>query len=498
MKKIIKTDVVLIGAGIMSATLATLLKELQPDLDIHIIERLDAPALESSDAWNNAGTGHSALCELNYTPELEDGTVDTRKAIQIYQQFELSKQFWTYLCTRGGIRDAKAFIHTVPHVSFVKGEKDVAFLRKRYQALVTHPYFRGLLYSEQHAALEEWMPLVMKGRAPGEPVAATYAGWGTDVNFGALTRAMFRRLEAMDHVRVRTAHEVEDLKRRDRQEWQVKVKNVTTGETKYYEAPFVFIGAGGASLLLLEQSGIPEGKYYGGFPVGGQWLKCTNPQVIRQHHAKVYGKASVGAPPMSVPHLDTRYVDEGKALLFGPYAGFSSKFLKHGSPADLWHSLSFDNILPMLQAGWDNMDLTRYLIGQVTQSRGKRVEALLEYYPEAKAGDWTLEIAGQRVQVIKKDKETGGVLEFGTEIVHAADGSLAALLGASPGASTAAAIMLEVLQKCFAQQYTDNGWKEKLEEIFPSTGLTLPDDEDKFLAIQERCHQVLQLSQRQV
>lgn len=489
----IKTDALLIGAGIMSATLATIIKELRPELRVNIVERLDEPALESSDAWNNAGTGHSALCELNYTPQKADGSVDIKKAIKIYEQFEQSKEFWSYLIEKGNLGNAKDFINQVPHISFVKGEKDVQFLRTRYDLLSKHHFFEKMIYTEDPNTIEKWAPLIMKGRDKNEPVAATFADWGTDVNFGELTRAMLKRLDDMENFKMKMAHDVEDIKRMPNNFWKVKVKNITTGEVFYYTTPFIFIGAGGASLLLLEKSGIPEGKHYGGFPVGGQWLKCTNDNIIHQHNAKVYGKAAVGAPPMSVPHLDTRYVDGGRALLFGPYAGFSSKFLKHGSYSDLIASINFKNMIPMLQAGWDNLDLTKYLIGQVTQSQDKRVEALKEYFPQAVGSDWKLEIAGQRVQVIKKDPKTGGVLEFGTEIVSAADGSLAALLGASPGASTAASIMLELLNRCFPLQISNDNIQAKLKEMFPTYGISLSENPELFWDIHNHTNKVLEI-----
>lgn len=467
-------DVVLIGAGIMSATLGVLLKELQPDLTIEIFERLDGAAAESSDAWNNAGTGHSAFCELNYTPELPDGTIDTAKAIKIAESFEVSKQFWAYLIQEHFLNDAPDFIRTIPHMSFVWGESNVEYLRKRHEALLKSHLFQGMLYSEDPEQLEKWIPLVMEGRKPGEKVAATRMDIGTDVNFGALTRAMFYRLYNMKGVKIHFAHDVRDLWRsKSLGGWKIRVENVTTGQIRDVQSKFLFIGAGGGSLRLLEKSDIPESRGYGGFPVSGQWLKCTNREVVERHAAKVYGKASVGAPPMSVPHLDTRMIGDQKELLFGPYAGFSTKFLKHGSYMDLPKSIQMTNLAPMLMAGLHNIPLTRYLIEQVMQSPEDRLAALREYFPNAKMEDWDLEIAGQRVQVIKKDEEEGGVLEFGTEVVSAADGSIAALLGASPGASTAVSIMLDLMNRCFKDKMASEEWQAKLKQMIPSYGQSL-------------------------
>lgn len=487
-------DVVLIGAGIMSATLGVMLKELQPDISIYVIERLHTVAAESSDAWNNAGTGHSAFCELNYTPEREDGTIDSSKAIKIAAQFLQSKEFWSYLVEKGDIRNPGDFIHLVPHMSFVHGEENVQYLKKRYDELIRYHLFEGMHYSDDPKEIAGWMPLVMEGRKPGEKVAATRMDAGTDVNFGALTRKLFRYLFDYADVKLFLAHEVQDLEKREGGSWEIKIKNLTTDEKKTIDTKFIFIGAGGGSLPLLEKSDIPESKGYGGFPVSGQWLICNNPAVIEKHSAKVYGKAAVGSPPMSVPHLDTRVIDGKKSLLFGPYAGFSTKFLKNGSLWDLPGSIKFSNIKPMMIAGVKNIPLTKYLIEQVTQSSEDRMEALREYFPNAVSEDWDLEVAGQRVQVIKKDEEKGGVLEFGTEVVSAADGSIAALLGASPGASTAVSIMLDLLNRCFPEKMQSPQWQEKLQVMIPSCKKPLVTDPELYRETRNRTAAVLGLS----
>jgi malate dehydrogenase (quinone) len=489
----VSADVVLIGAGVMSATLGTLLKELDPSLKIEIIEALDGVALESSDAWNNAGTGHSAFCELNYTPEDEDGNVDIHKALGITEQFEISKQFWSYLVKAGKLKSANSFIHPVPHMSFVWGDENVSYLRKRYEAMKAHHFYSRMEFSEDAHTLTNWIPLVMKGRTDSQPVAASRIEIGADVNFGALTRELFRYLEAQPDVRLHLEHEVRHLDKQDDGSWLVDVKDMRNGHHKSVLARFVFIGAGGGALTLLEKSHIPEAKGYGGFPVSGQWLKCNNPAVIDQHHAKVYGKASVGAPPMSVPHLDTRVIDGRNELLFGPYAGFSTKFLKEGSYFDLPKSLRLSNIWPMIEAGLHNIPLTKYLVSQVVQSWDDRMHELREYYPEARDEDWELKVAGQRVQVIKKDEHEGGVLEFGTEVVSAADGSIAALLGASPGASTSVSIMLKVLNTCFNEKMQSAEWLDTLTDMIPSYSKSLADDEELCKAIRKETHGVLRL-----
>ena len=486
-------DVVLIGAGIMSATLGVLLKELQPDITIEIYERLDMAAAESSDAWNNAGTGHSAFCELNYTPVLADGSIETSKAVKIAESFEVSKQFWAYLIEHDLIKIPGNFIRSIPHMSFVWGDANVRFLDKRYRALTECHLFKGMQYSEDPKQLAEWMPLIMEGRDKSQKVAATRMEIGTDVNFGELTRCMFDYLKELDGVTLHFNHEVRKLKRQPDGRWQIKVKDRASGNKRKVKAKFVFIGAGGGSLHLLEKSDIPEGKGYGGFPVSGQWLKCTNPAVIKKHQAKVYGKAAVGSPPMSVPHLDTRMINGKRELLFGPYAGFSTKFLKSGSYFDLARSIKVNNLRPMMAAGIKNIPLTRYLIDQVRQSPEDRMAALRQYFPNARSEDWKLEMAGQRVQVIKKDPKRGGVLEFGTEVVSAADGSIAALLGASPGASTAVSIMLSLLERCFKNKLNSEEWQAKLKQMIPSYGESLGSDAQLLEEIREHTSEVLGL-----
>lgn len=459
--------ITLIGAGIMSATLGILLKELNPNFSISIYERLPQVAAESSDAWNNAGTGHSAFCELNYTTENSDGAIDISKAIKIASAFELSKSFWAYLVNNQYFTQPETFINNVPHMSFVWGAEHTAFLKKRYEAMRQNPLFADMQFSQDFKILQQWIPLVMEGRPVDEAVAATKMNMGTDVNFGNLTRVLFQHLNSLPGVELFLSHEVRDLKKQEDGTWLIEYRNLVFKEDYERFTDFVFIGAGGGSLPLLDKSDIEEAKGYGGFPISGQWLVCNNEAVIQQHQAKVYGKASVGAPPMSVPHLDTRIIDDKKALLFGPFAGFSTQFLKNGSYFDLPASIELDNILPMLGAGIHNLSLTRYLIQQVTLSQQDRIDALKAYYPNAHSSDWELATAGQRVQVIKKDDKEWGKLEFGTELVHSADGSLAALLGASPGASTSVSAMLDVLNSCFPQLMQTKEWVQKLEQMIP-------------------------------
>ena len=475
---ITEPDVVLIGAGVMSSTLGVFLKELQPSLSIAMFETLEDCGLESSEPWNNAGTGHAANCEMNYTPERSDGSVDISKALQVNVEFDLSRQFWSYLVKKGAITDPRSFIHPVPHMSFVHGATNVSFLRKRFRAMSAHHCYYGMEYTEEQQKIAEWAPLVMEGRTGDEPVAATRIITGTDVDFGSVTHHLVRHLVGLPGCKVHYMNRVTHIVREETGRWRIEVQDLASGKKRSVKTKFVFIGAGGGALPLLEKSGIPECRGYGGFPVSGIWLRCDDPEISKRHHAKVYGKAAVGSPPMSVPHLDTRVIGGQRSLLFGPYAGFSSKFLKHGSLLDLFESVRPANIRPLLSVARDNFDLTEYLVRQLLQSENQRLAALEEYFPNARAEDWKLQVAGQRVQIIKPDVSRGGLLEFGTELVGAADRSLVALLGASPGASTAAFIAISVLEKCFPNELTASAWLPKLKQIIPSYGVSLIEDAD--------------------
>ena len=472
----------------MSATLATLLHELDPALRLLVVERLEAPALESSAAGNNAGTGHAANCELNYTPMQADGTVSTEKPLAINASFECSLEFWSSLCEQGRL-DPSLFIHRVPHISFVWGEDDVAYLRQRYEQLKELPAFAAMEWSRDEAELASWIPLVMAGRDSQMPVAATRIERGTDVDFGALSRSLFVPLQASGALDLVFGTTVSDLNRRA-EGWELQLR--CPSGRRVVTTPFVFLGAGGGALPLLQRSGIPEAAAYAGFPVSGQWLVCNDPDLSQHHFAKVYGKAKVGAPPMSVPHLDSRWIDGRRSLLFGPYAGFSSKFLKQGSLLDLPRSVRSSNLLPMLQVGVNNIPLVRYLVNQLRQSDEDRMEALKAFLPTARADDWALSVAGQRVQIIKRTP-AGGRLQLGTEVVAAADGSLAALLGASPGASTSVTIMLEILQRCFPHRLASKAWQQRLQALLPSYGQDLNANAELLQRSRERSDALLGL-----
>lgn len=479
-------DVLLVGGGIMSATLAALVSDLEPTWNLRVLERLDEPSQESSGPWNNAGTGHAALCELNYTPQNADGSVDISKAVTVNEQFAVSRQLWSFLVESGRIPDPQAFISPTPHMSFVWGEENVGYLRTRFETLSQHPLFAGMQYTEDPAVLARWAPLLVEGRSGDEPVAATYSPDGTDVDFGALTEILLRSV-AERGTTIDYGAEVKRLRRGPEGLWEVSGRQ--NGVPFRHEARFVFVGAGGQALTLLQKSGIDEIKGFGGFPVSGEFLRTYSREIVAVHDAKVYGKAAVGAPPMSVPHLDKRVVGRAEALMFGPYAGFSPRFLKHGSLIDMFRSLRWHNIVPMLKAGLRNIPLTLYLIQQLIARPKTKFAELKKFFPDADPKDWSKVVAGQRVQVIRPD----GVLQFGTEVITAKDGSIAGLLGASPGASTAAPIMLDVLRRCFPREW--EGWQPRLTEMVPSHGTSLSDDPAFAREVLDRTAKVLGLTE---
>ncbi|BAU90151.1 malate/quinone oxidoreductase [Methylorubrum populi] len=471
-----KVDVLLIGGGIMSATLGVWLRELEPDWSLEMVERLDGVALESSNGWNNAGTGHSALAELNYTPEDSKGNIQIGKAVEINEAFQVTRQFLAWQVQRGVLKNPRSFINSTPHMSFVWGDDNITYLRKRYEALKASPLFAGMEFSTDPEQVKKWVPLMMEGRDPKQKVAATWSPLGTDCEWGEVTRQYIASLKSGPKFDLRLSTEVESFARNKDGTWRVTSKNLKDGSRSTVDARFVFIGAGGGALHLLQASGIPEADDYAGFPVGGSFLVTENQDVALRHLAKAYGKASVGSPPMSVPHLDTRVLDGKRVILFGPFATFSTKFLKEGSYFDLLTSTTTSNVWPMVRVGVEQYPLIEYLAGQVMLSDEDRYQALREYFPDAKKDEWRLVQAGQRVQIIKRDAEKGGVLKLGTEVVAAKDGSIAALLGASPGASTAAPIMLNVLEKVFAQKVASPEWQAKIRQIVPSYGTKLNGD----------------------
>ncbi|MEQ6351600.1 malate dehydrogenase (quinone) [Ralstonia pseudosolanacearum] len=489
-----KVDVLLVGGGIMSSTLGVWLHELEPDWSMMMVERLDGVAQESSNGWNNAGTGHSALAELNYTPEKSNGKIDISKAVEINEGFQVTRQFWTYQVKTGVLKNPRSFINSTPHMSFVWGEDNVRYLKKRYEALQASPLFRGMQFSDDYDQISKWVPLMMEGRDRSQKVAATWMPVGTDVNFGEITRQFVGYLQSQPQFTLSLSSEVRDIKRNDDGTWRVSYVNLKSGDRQDVDTKFLFIGAGGGALRLLQASGIPEARDFAAFPVGGSFLVTENPEVVNRHLAKAYGKASVGSPPMSVPHLDTRVIDGKRIILFGPFATFSTKFLKNGSYMDLFGSTTSHNVMPMLHVGVDEFPLVQYLAGQLMLSDEDRFNALKEYFPLAKKEDWRLWQAGQRVQIIQRDEAKGGILKLGTQIVRSKDGTIAGLLGASPGASTAAPIMLGVLETVFKDKLATPAWQQKVRQMIPTYGIKLNDNPAKVYEEWVATAEALQLS----
>lgn len=479
-------DVVLIGGGVVSATLGALLHELEPGWSQMLIERLDAPGLESSSPWNNAGTGHSALCELNYTP-LVDGHINVAQAVSVNEKFQISRQFWSYEVNQGILPEPTEFINSCPHVSFGHGN-DVGYIKQRWEELSTQTVYPNLQFTKDEAEFAELLPLMGEGREENtEAIAISWSDDGTDVNFGAQTR-QFIQNGSQENL---YGAEVIDIKPEGKA-WRVTYKKQSSGELGSVIGKFVFVGAGGKALPLLQKSGIPEIRGYGGFPVSGQWLRCTNEDVIARHAAKVYGKPALGSPPMSVPHLDTRIINGKSGLLFGPYAGWTPKFLKYGNYSDLPKTIKLDNIPSYLGVGLKEIGLTKYLITEVVKTFEQRMDLLRTYMPNAESKDWELITAGQRVQVIAPARAPKfGSLEFGTAVISNSEGTLAGLLGASPGASIAPAAMLELVERCFGNKMV--AWGPKIKEMIPSYGHKLNDEPKLFEEMWDYTQKTLKL-----
>jgi malate dehydrogenase (quinone) len=488
-------DLVLIGSGIMSASLAALLRLLNPELRIQVFEANDELAQESSNGWSNAGTGHAGICELSYTPRKEsDGTVNVTKAIEIYDQFEQSKQFWAFATVRNILGSASEFINPVRHVSFVHGQEQVDFLRARYMAMRRHHFFSKMQFTVEPSVVASWVPLLVEGRE-AIPIAATMMDEGTDVNFGAIASRLLGWISKQNGCGVATGHRVIDLKKQGAG-WGITIRNCATNQLSTTRTKFVFVGAGGGTLPLLQRSDIAESKGLGGFPIGGQWLVCENPEIVRRHDAKVYGQALGAAPTMAIPHLDTRVLDGRKTLLFGPFASWTTKFLhKQGRWTDLPFSIRPDNLVTLARIGFSNAGLVRYLVQQGTQSMADRLATLRIFYPAARAEDWKLIDAGIRVQAIKKTDGEAGIVHYGTEIITNFDKSLSALLGASPGASVSVSIVLNIIRTSFPHLLEGTVALKRMKEIFPSwpKDLTLPSNKALFDEVSGLTNRRLQL-----
>ncbi len=458
-------DIVLVGSGIMSATLAVMLKRLDPSLRIQMFEVTPELAREASDGWNNAGTGHAGICEMSYTPSRDqNGGVPIGRALHIFEQFEHSKQFWGSAAASGIVGAPADFIHAVPHLCFVKGTEDVDFLQTRHAAMMEHHFFHGMTFTRDPSMIRQWAPLVMEGREPC-PVAAT-TGSGTEVDYGLLARRLCDWLAQQEHCGIAAGWKVTKLQR-GAGEWHLGLRCIASGEEREQRAKFVFVGAGGGSLPLLQSTGLAEVAGLGGFPIGGQWLVCDEPSICARHEAKVYGTTPPSSPSLGAGHLDVRRLNGRRQLLFGPFASWTTRFLKHtGRWNDLPLSIRAGNLSALLQTTVRNRSLVKYLIMQGLQSMEDRMEAVREFYPGARSEHWRLVQAGIRVQAIKKADR--GKVHFGTEVFSSADRSVAALLGASPGASVSVNIALEVVQTCLPQLLSNAEGRERLRQMIPT------------------------------
>jgi malate dehydrogenase (quinone) len=462
-----KSDTLIVGAGIMGATLASILKEIDSDLKIDMVEALDSPALESSEANNNAGTGHAGYCELNYTPLLSNDKIDIEKAVQVNLGFEMSLQYWSYLTKKYRLFSPSKFIKRVPHISLVNGDKNIAFLKKRYLALKNNPLFNSIEFSSNFKTITKWIPL-LKTKKSQRKYAATKVEIGTDVNFGEITYELISILNTKKKFHLHTNQKAIAINENEDDSWSVKLNNGNK-----IKAKFIFIACGGNSLKLLQKTKIYEQNSYAGFPINGQWLVCNNPKIVALHKAKVYGKAEIGSPPMSMPHLDLRIIDGKKILMFGPFASFTFKFLISGSFFDFISSIKFHNLKTLCIVFLKEWALLIYLIKQNFKPHKSRIADLKQFFPDANTKEWHLKDAGIRVQIMKKSRAGSSKLEFGTEIIFSKKNNLAALLGASPGASISVQSMIEVIEKCFLKKENSIAWKNKIKKMIPSYGVDL-------------------------
>mmetsp|Transcript_82104 Transcript_82104/g.145559 ORF Transcript_82104/g.145559 Transcript_82104/m.145559 type:complete len:566 (+) Transcript_82104:69-1766(+) len=489
-------DAVFIGGGIVSTTTALILKKLQPDWTIVIIERLGAVGEESSHGFSNAGTGHSGFCEPNYTPAIvKDGkeTVKIDKPIFACESFMAGRQFWASLVTEGLVKDPTSFIRSAPHIAFGPGEEKKKTIVKRFEAMKPQPLFATMEFSDDPKVMTKWAPLVMEGRDPSQPCAMTYVKEGTDVDFGALTKACCEAFIKLGGD-LRLFSEVTKIKEDVDHSWMVTTRKCDAGRGyRVYKSKFVFVGAGGWSLPMLQMSGIPQIKGYNALSVDGEWAVCQNPAVVNRHPVKVYAPGPVGAPPMSMPHIDAREIGGKKMLLFGPWCQWTPRFLKKGKMTDAFRVFKPHNIMPLATAGLKNLDLGVFLLRQMTTSYPQRFEEIKEYYPKADPDDWTFVPAAVRAQIIKRDGKSKicGALQFGTEVISNDSGTLAGLMGASPGASTVVQIALDVLRRCYKDVFPT--WEADIKKMIPSFGTKLNENPAMVKKVYEDTAKVLLL-----
>lgn len=454
---------VIVGAGIMGVTFATLARELDPNLDITLIERLPGPAMSNSGVFNNAGTGHEANCELNYTPVDED-EIALDKALHIHAQFNVAKQFWAYLVKQGIVKNPASFIHATKHCTLV-AEDSIGMLRLRFEEMSKHHFFGNMSFSESREEIQSWIPYTMEQRSETERMAATKIEGGTDVNFQAVTEDMVRYL-GHHQVKLDFNTHVKRVHKSPTGTWLVEASK--DGAPVQYKADKLFVGAGGGAFPLLKKSHLPCRSRFAGFPVGGRFLVAEiDEQAARYYNAKTYGKAKVGAPPMSVPHLDLRAANGRHYLLFGPFATFMPVLEKGRGFVEYVRSMRLHDLPNLLNVALEHFPLVKYLVSETFKGKESMFTELENFAPGIrKKFEWKIVQAGQRVQIIKD-----GDLQMGTEVIVSEDLSYGTLLGASPGASVSPEVMLRTLEKMIPELFESEASQEKLKEIFVTTDL---------------------------
>lgn len=477
--------VIVIGAGIMGTTFAVLAKELAPELDVTILERLEGPGAGNSWVFNNAGTGHEANCELNYTP-VDEEVISVEKALKIHAQFNVAKQFWAYLVNKGAIQDPKTFINQTKHCTIVS-ESAIEELRLRFKEMSAHHFFEHMQYSEDFDEIERWLPYLMEGRPRHEKMAATVIETGTDVNFGALTEQMANYAVNELGVKIEYGTHVKRVHRSPAGSWLVETERM--GNAVQYKADVLFVGAGGGAFPLLKKSHLPFRARFSGFPVGGRFLQAAiTREQADQYRAKTYGKAKVGAPPMSVPHLDLRVANGQHYLLFGPFASFKPVLEKGRGFIDYLRSMRLHDLPGLLNVALEHFPLVKYLVSETFKGESSMLAELENFAPGiSRKFDWKAVEAGQRVQIIKD-----GDLQMGTEIIVSSDKTYGTLLGASPGASVSPEVMLRCLEQLLPAVVAGDEARQKLKDIFPEDSLdTLSHNPERYREIRDVVNQTL-------
>lgn len=478
-------NVVIIGAGIMGTTFATLAKELAPELDITILERLDKAGAGNSWAFNNAGTGHEANCELNYTP-VDGEVISVEKALKIHAQFNVAKQFWAYLLKKGAIKNPTSFINPTRHCTLVS-ESSIEELKLRFNEMSAHHFFEGMRYSDDFDEIKSWIPYTMEGRPRHEKMAATIVETGTDVNFGALTEQMAGYATSQLGVKIEYGVHVQRVHRSPAGSWLLETRQ--NGNAVQHRADVLFVGAGGGAFPILKKSHLPFARRFTGFPVGGRFLQAEiTEEQASQYRAKTYGKAEVGAPPMSVPHLDLRVAEGKHYLLFGPFASFKPVLEKGRGFLDYLSSMRLHDIPGLLNVAVEHFPLVKYLVSETFKGEKSMLDSLEKFAPGLSSRfNWQPVEAGQRVQIIKD-----GDLQMGTEIIVSTDKTYGTILGASPGASVSPEVMLRALEQLVPSLCAGESAKEKLKEMFPEDKLeALINNPDHYREIRDTVNQTL-------